>query len=77
MVQVPRNGLCDMIVMCDIGTATGPEPGIRCDANPVARSKAASLARWGVILWRKNQVLGGSSPPKLFVFGHELSGSGR
>ena len=21
--------------LCDIGTVTGPEPGIRCDANPV------------------------------------------
>ena len=22
--------------LCDIGTVTGPEPGIRCDANSVA-----------------------------------------
>ena len=58
---------CDIIVKYDNGTATGPELGIRCDANPVARSKASSLARWGLILWRRSQVLGGSSPPKYSI----------
>ena len=58
---------CDMVVICDIGTVTGSEPGIRWEANPVARSKASSLARWGLILWRRSQVLGGSSLPKYSI----------
>ena len=51
--------------LCDIGTVTGPEPGIRCDANPVA-----SLRRrpWLVGAWLhggRSQVPGWFKSPEI------------
>ena len=51
---------------CDIGTVTGPEPGIRCDANPVTslRRRPWLVGAWVCVI----KFPGGSSPPKLFIW---------